>query len=75
MENKINKMIQKNKIQQTNINNGIYLINYYKKNKKYGKKIRLENKILRFLLTNYINNNNNNNNKLNKITKNFIKQI
>ena len=55
MENKVNKMIFNNKIQQTNINNAIYLIKHYKSKKKYSKAIRLENKIMRLILLNYDN--------------------
>lgn len=75
MENNINKMIEKNKLQLTNFNNALYLINYYKLNKKYSKVKNLENKILKYLLLNFINSKNNNNEKLNKISKLFLNKL
>jgi hypothetical protein len=54
MEKKIDKMINNNKIQQTNINNAIYLFDYYKKNKKYSKKLKLENKVMRLITNSFI---------------------
>ena len=74
MEQKIDKMVNKNKIQQTNIKNAIHLLKYLRETKNYSKKIRLENKIMRLMLSQYIYNTENKQ-KLDKIVKNFIKHI
>ena len=69
MEDKVKKMIDKNKIQLTNINNSIYLLNYYKSKKKNSKVLRLENKIMKLLLVNFKNVSNNAVNTFNKYLK------
>ena len=66
MEIKINKMISRGKIQRTGIKNSIYLLNNYKHNKQYYKKMVLENKILKFIILN---------NKYDKISSIFIKYL
>ena len=59
MEEKIDRMINKEKIQQTGMNNTLKLINYYKKEKKYFKGTKLENKMLRYIIKSLISNINN----------------
>ena len=66
MELNIDKMISRGKIQRTGLKNTIYLLNYYKLNKQYYKKITLENKILKFIIIN---------SNYNKISDEFIKYI
>jgi len=66
MELNIDKMISRGKIQRTGLKNTIYLLNYYKLNKQYYKKITLENKILKFIIIN---------SNYNKISDEFIKYV